>query len=403
MQRRLWVLIPLAGFSTSAIYGGVGAAVMAKQIAGFPSMTQAAAVGVLATIATIAAVSGVLSQPTFGWLSDRTRTRFLGRRNVWVLFGGVAGAVALVLTGLASNPIALGVAWVIAAWPVNAVQGITLATVPERVPIRIRARLTAVNGMASIVGISLGTIVGALLQVKVAYAALAVQLLVAGVLFALLTHDVTRDAPPRPDVPASRGARSRFPGFRSAPDFWWTFVGRFLAIGAYSVAGGLQLFALRDHFGLGTTEAASLAITRVATVSTLTLIVSAVVGGILADKFGRLKPFVIGASILFVPACAILTAVPTLTGAIAGFGVLGLGFGAYVSVDGTLVTRVIPHLEDAGRDLGILNIANAGPGLIAPAVAGVVISTLGYSAMYVVAAALAVFASVAVMFVRGVR
>lgn len=404
MQRRLWLLIPLAGFSTSAIYGGVGTAVMAKQIADFPSVAETAAAGVLATIATIAAVSGVLSQPTFGWLSDRTRTRFLGRRNLWILIGAIAGAILLTATGLASNPLALGFLWVIAAWPVNAVSGLTLATVPERVPIRIRARLTAVSGMFSIIGIAFGTVAGALLPVTVAYIVLALQLLITGVLFAFLTRDVT---PPTASAsvqnPAQKVPSSRFPGFRSAPDFWWTFIGRFLAIGSYSVAIGLQLFALRDHFGLATTQAASIAITQVTLVSTGTLIVSAVLGGVLADKFGRLKPFVIGSSILFVPACAILALFPTLQGAILGFGLLGLGFGAYISVDGTLVTRVIPRLEDAGRDLGILNIANAGPGLIAPAVAGVLASTVGYSAIYLVAAVGAVLASVAVMFVKGVR
>lgn len=403
MQRRLWVLIPLAGFATSAIYGGVGTAVMAKQIAGFPTVAESAAAGVLATIATIAAISGVLSQPTFGWLSDRTRTRFLGRRNLWILLGAIAGAIILVITGTATSPLALGFFWVLAAWPVNAVQGITLATVPERVPFRIRARLTAVSGMGSIVGISLGTIAGALLPVMVAYVVLAVQLLITGVLFAFLTKDVSPAEVSLPDRASARGRKARFPGFRTAPDFWWTFTGRFLAIGAYSVAIGLQLFSLRDHFGMGTTEAASVAVTQVTLVSTLTLIVSSIVGGILADRFGRLKPFVIGSSLLFIPACLVLATIPTLQGAMIGFGLLGLGFGSYVSVDGTLVTRVIPHLEDAGRDLGILNIANAGPGLLAPAVAGVLVSTVGYSVMYLVAGGVAVFASIAVMFVRGVR
>ena len=100
----------------------------------------------------------------------------------------------------------------------------------------------------SIVGIALGTIMGALLQVRVAYTALAAQLLVTGVLFAFLTRDVTRDEPP--ERAASQPSGSRFPGFRTAPDFWWTFIGRFLAIGAYSVAGGLQLFVEPQLMGL---------------------------------------------------------------------------------------------------------------------------------------------------------
>ncbi|MFJ7777686.1 hypothetical protein [Streptomyces yangpuensis] len=39
----------------------------------------------------------------------------------------------------------------------------------------------------------------------------------------------------------------------------------------------------------------------------------------------------------------------------------GPAFGCYMAVDTALVTMVLPNAEDAARDMGVLNIANAGP------------------------------------------
>ena len=39
--------------------------------------------------------------------------------------------------------------------------------------------------------------------------------------------------------------------------------------------------------------------------------------------------------------------------------ILGLGYGMYLAVDQALVTQVLPRAIDRGRDLGVINIANA--------------------------------------------
>lgn len=49
------------------------------------------------------------------------------------------------------------------------VQAAAAAVVPERVPVRIRARLTTVNGMAALVGVGVGAVIGNLVQVLTAY------------------------------------------------------------------------------------------------------------------------------------------------------------------------------------------------------------------------------------------
>ncbi|MFE4834557.1 MFS transporter [Arthrobacter sp. NPDC056691] len=401
MQRRLWFLLPLALLSVSVIWGGVLQALLARQVNGFVPDTSAQA-GVLGLVLTVGAISSVVFTPVVGLLSDRTRTRFLGRRNSWILGGAIVSALTLLATAFAPNAIILTIAWALALIPLNGYQAAASAVVPERVPVRIRARLTAVNGMAALVGVGVGAVIGNLVGVGAAYIIFAVQLVVVGALFAFFTRDFT----PPAIVNGVKAERTRLPGFRSAPDFWWVFIGRFLAFLGYGLATGLALYALRDWFkaGDGTIDAATaLNGTVIVPISTLLLIVSAITGGILADKFHRMKPFVIGSSLLFIPAALVLMLVPNGTGAVIGMCLLGFGFGSYVSVDGALVTLVIPKLEDAGRDLGILNIANAGPQVIAPVIAGSIVAFAGFGWLFALVIAVSIAASIAVMFVKSVR
>lgn len=401
MQRRLWFLLPLALLSVSMIWGGVLQALLARQVNVFvPEESSQAAV--LGLVLTIGAVSSVVFTPVVGLLSDRTRTRFLGRRNIWILGGAVVSAMALIATAFSPNAIVLTIVWALALIPLNGYQAAAAAVVPERVPVRIRARLTAVNGMAALVGVGVGAVIGNLAGVGTAYTIFAVQLVVIGAIFAFFTKDFT----PPAVAEGVKVERAKFPGFRTAPDFWLVFVGRFLAFLGYGLATGLALYALRDWFkvGDGTIDAATaLNGSVIVPISTLLLIVSAIAGGILADKFRRMKPFVIGSSLLFVPAALVLMLVPNEMGAIIGMCLLGFGFGSYVSVDGALVTMVIPKLEDAGRDLGILNIANSGPQVIAPVIAGSVVALAGFGWLYVLVIVASIAASVAVMFVKSVR
>jgi hypothetical protein len=53
--------------------------------------------------------------------------------------------------------------------------------------------------------------------------------------------------------------------------------------------------------------------------------------------------------------------------------------------------------------MGVLNIANAGPQILAPFVASVVVGIGGYTPLFLVGAALAVLGALAVKPIRGVR
>ena len=61
-------------------------------------------------------------------------------------------------------------------------------------------------------------------------------------------------------------------------------------------------------------------------------------------------------------------AVDTVTGFYVVEAVLGVAYGIYVGVDLALVVDVLPNPDDAGKDLGVFNMANALPQTVAPVI-----------------------------------
>ena len=130
-------------------------------------------------------------------------------------------------------------------------------------------------------------------------------------------------------------------------------------------------------------------------------VVTAIVGGIWSDRLGKRKVFVIASGLVAATALALLAFVTTWTGAVAGTVVLGIGYGIYTAVDFAMITEVLPKAEDRAKDLGVINIANALPQVLAPVVAGGILGFgFGYSTLYLVAAAVSVLGSVLVVNIK---
>ena len=406
MQRRLWILFPLVALGTSAVSGGVNSALLAKLIATFPGGEDVGAAATLGLALSISGITYLVAGPLGGIMSDRTRTRFLGRRNLWVLIGAIATAIALVALGRATTVPALVVLASLSTIPLSVTLAAGGAVLPERVPIANRGRMASMYGLMGLVGAGVG-IAGAALAptVFVGFVVLAVQLVVFCALFAFFTRDIPTEDIVAAEQAASHEVRPKFPTPKSHPDYWWAFAGRGLAFMAFGLATGLQLYALRDHFkvGDGSTDAASITLSQITVFSTLALAVAAIVGGILVDKLHRVKPFVIAASLIFVPGALILSQVHSTAGAFIGFTVIGFAFGSYIAVDQVLLSLVIPNKTNAGRDLGLLNVSGSVGSIAAPALAGVLVASTGYGFVFLLVVVAGALAAGCVLFIRGVR
>lgn len=136
----------------------------------------------------------------------------------------------------------------------------------------------------------------------------------------------------------------------------------------------------------------------------MTLVATVVVGGVWSDRVGRRKPFVIWSGVLMAVATAALAGWQTWPGAIVASALLGVGFGVFTSVDFALMTDVLPKAVDRGKDLGVINVANALPQVAAPALAAPIVTYLGgYPALYLVSAVIGLAGAVLVRRIQGVE
>jgi MFS family permease len=354
----------------------------------------------LAWVTGAGAVVSLFANPLFGALSDRTTAR-PGRRTPWIVAGAAGGALSLLLLARAGGVWSMAVGWCLVQLTLNAAFAAVTAAVPDRVPRRQRGAVGGWLGAAQILGVvggtGLATVAGG---VGAGYAACAV-FTVAGVLPYVLRHpDLRLSADDRPPWTW----RGFLAGFwlspRRYPDLGWAWLTRFLINLSNSLVLLYLLYYLRDRLHYADPDRGVLILTAV---NSLTLMATVLAGGVWSDRVGRRKPFVVWSGVLMAVATAALAGWQTWPGALVAAAVLGVGFGVFTSVDFALMTDVLPKALDRGKDLGVVNVANALPQVAAPALAAPIVTYLGgYRVLYLVAAVIGLAGAVLVGRIRGV-
>ncbi|MFE1411700.1 MFS transporter [Streptomyces sp. NPDC058746] len=393
--RGLLPLLLVGNTAMYALYIGVAGVLLALQVEDIDPANKVSNFGL---IAGVSAIFATVFNPVAGALSDRS-----GRRNPWILGGGLAAVPAMLLLGLANTILLITIAWCLGQAVMNVYQAAITSVVPDRVPMSARGKASAAVGLGLPFGSTLGALVGAAFSEDYRTGYLVFGAVVAGaaVLFTACTRE--QRLPARASMPVKKQLAA-FAGALKDHDFRWAFIGRALLVLGYFAVTGYQLYVVQDHTVLPDGMKPEAAVALLMPLSSVAMVVSTVLGGYLSDRFDRRKLFV-GASALLSAVALVIPAVSSSWTAMLAFAALnGLAFGSYMAVDTALVTMVLPKAEDAARDMGVLNIANAGPQIIAPFVASVVVSVSGgYTALFIVAAVLAVAGAAAVKPIRSVR
>lgn len=378
---------------------------LAQQMEAIAPAGKEAALGYVTAAGALVAM---IANPLFGAASDRTRSRF-GRRHPWTLGGALVGAGALVMLGRQDTLVGTALWWCVAQAALNAMLAALTAEVPDQVPVLQRARCSAWAGVSQPLGVVLGTLVVTVVAteggqgIATGYALVAVLLVAAVLPFVWC-------APPVPGA-SSAPWREALLGLwispRRAPDFAWAWFTRFLLNLGNALATLYLLYFLRDavHYeALFPGESAEDGLLVLIGLYTVGVLVAAFASGARSDRTGRRKSHVIVSGVVMAAASALLALWPTWPVAMGAAVLMGLGFGIYLAVDQALVTQVLPAAADRGKDLGVINIANSAPQVLAPAVAAVLVTQAGgYPALYAASAVVTLLGGVLVRRIRTVE
>ena len=398
-QKRLFGLILPITMAIYLVVGALPAILLPIQVQQLDEANKAAN---LALVLGIGAVAAMIMGPVAGQLSDRTRSRF-GRRTPWLVGGSLGVGLALLGMAAAHGLVQIIIAWVIVQIMFNLVVGPLQAIMPDRVPSGVRGLFATLLGLGAMLGAIGGQVVGAALAADVdrAYLILPGILIIAVGLFVVLCPDKpSKDRVNEPfDLRAFLGTFWVSP--TKHPDFAWNFAGRLLLFTGYFAVTGYQLYILQDYIGMH--DGAVGAVPLLGGISLLGMIVTMSFSGVLSDKLGRRKVFVIAASLIMGVAMIIPIVAPNLPGMMVFSFICGMGFGSYMAVDGALMTEVLPSEGSYAKDLGVLNIASTLPQTVGPFLSGAIVLIGGYSALFPVGAVLALLGALAIIPIKSVR
>ncbi|WP_307849462.1 MFS transporter [Qaidamihabitans albus] len=357
---------------------------------------------VFGTVTGAGALVALVANPAIGLLSDRTSSRF-GRRHPWTVAGALLGACGLGILSLAGDVVVMTLGWCLVQAGLGGMLATLTAALPDRVPVRQRARVGGFVGISQM----LGTVAGAVLVTVVVtslsggYLACAFVVLTGAVVFAVRTPDAVL---PRAFRPAGRwwtAIAGLWVSPRRQPDFAWAWGCHFL-IGLGNALGTLYLlFFLGDAVRHPDPDTGLLVLMGLYGAA---LTVGALVTGRLSDSSGLRKPYVLVSCGLMATAALLLVVSQTWTAALVAAPLLGVGFGTYWAVALAILTQVLPAAADRGKDLGVVNVANALPQVVAPLLATVILArTGGYPGLFTASAAATLCAGVLITRVRSVR
>ena len=193
------------------------------------------------------------------------------------------------------------------------------------------------------------------------------------------------------------------PPTKGSRDFWLALVGRMLLIFGYMSISGYQLYIVQKYIGLDNAEAAA----TISTMSLITLIISLVTSlasGPISDRIGKRKLPVFVSSAIIAIGIAVPWVLKSQFSMFAYAALMGLGYGIYMAVDQALNVDVLPNPDEAGKDLGILNLANTLGQVIAPvAVSAVVVATGSYRLVFGFAIVAVLAGAAIIMFIKSVK
>lgn len=370
---------------------------------------------ILGTMNSVGCVFALVSNVIFGALSDMSHSR-LGKRTPWVVAGGIVTALGYLYTSQAVTIPTIVTGWCLVQVGVNMMIAPAVAVLSDRIPESTRGTFSAFYGGGSIVGQSLGTLIGARFigHMQAGFVLGICLFAVTGILTVIIwprEHSAVESAA----ATAARNGKgdqeqglwhrlrvSFTPPTKGSRDFYLALGGRLFMMVGSSMVATYQLYILQKYCGLSVAESAS----TISTMSVISMVVTffaSMISGPISDKLRRRKIIVVVSSCILALGIALPWMFPTAVGMMCYAGIAGLGNGIYTSVDQALNVDVLPNKNEAGKDLGILNLANTLGQVIAPVLVSVLVIRAGYVFIFPVAIVMVLIGAAVIMLIRSVK
>lgn len=353
------------------LWQGMGALILPRVILGLvPEAHRGLALGALSSAG---AVVAILVQPAAGALSDRCRVRW-GRRKPFMVVGTLGDVVCLLGLTLAGSYAALVIPYCCLQIFSNTAEGAYQGLLPDQVPSPERGRAAGYYGIAVFLGTALGFLLTGRL-IAIGHIRLAMVSVCVILLLALASTLVfVPDSPARDPRPGLRQAWLGVFSFRPRenPDFTWLLASRLLALMGITGLTDFALLYIKATFYPGSGSAianrASGATSTLLAVVVLLAIVVTLPAARISQRVGR-RAVVRTACWVGALGTVLLIFATSLTWVYLIGVLIGSAFGMLLSVDWAFVVDLVPP-QAAGRYMGISNLATAGSGILATALAG---------------------------------
>lgn len=342
------------------------------------------------------AVFALVANPLAGRISDRTAARF-GRRRTWILTGALAGSLVVFAQAFTTQVWQVALVWFATQTIFNFQLAASNALFADQVPVARRGTVSGFIGIIATVGPLVGIAAVSGISSPIGqWGIVAVISVVLGVLAVILLRDPQH---PRPAGQAGLNPAELLKSFwlnpRKHPAFGWAWLVRFLITCGYA-SGTYNAFFVMHRFGISSKKVGGVVL-LLSAITVALLAITSLVAGPISDRMRRQKPFVIAAGVIAAGGLVLMATAPSLVSVYVATAVLGVGTGLYIAIDGALCVRVLPSSDNAGKDLGIINLANTLPQSIVPFIAPALLSLGGYPALYLTLAVVAISGALAVL------
>lgn len=347
-------------------------------------------VALLSEAALIGAVAASLSNIVVGMLCDRTY-RLRGTRRPWLAAGLAALVLAYAGFHLSDSPTSLLLAVVGLQVAINMGFSPIIAMMADEVPDAQKGLVAGLMGT--------GQPIGSLAGVLIVWAPgvdeggrylLLCAIIVAMVSPLLLLMRERRDT--EPPAPATAATQRRW-------DFGRAWAARMLVqiAGSALATYGFYYFLSVIEGAPQVAGAPAERITAVMMAATLASLGGTVIAGHASDRTMRRKPFLAGAAVGMAAGLGIMALAKGMVLAAVGYVAAMTGMAVFLGVHAALAMQLLPSAAHRARDLGILNLTNTLPAVVAPALAWYLVAPGGGFAILLAALALLTLAGGAIV------